>query len=655
MPPRLRRDGEERATYGFTSILVTALVTTTLLFTLDLALRGTLSSSSESTSKLPPPREVLQRVRGRHEGGALNTRNHTAAAPRKPQIQPKPLTSIAYAESAPLSDRARRRPPSPPPPPPPPLPLLTTPVTAMRTTTTTTSKYECPANLRAGYKVADAADGKQDLKWCKSMQERYGVVLGRSWGALPRDAQKDWDKSKCNEQLKLGKLQSCDERWGWGYFNDWLRTARTLVRGHSNVVCGADIKTSTFCRYSNVMVDFGRVSIVGSGRSFQRGFVNTYGKRDPAGGDFPDIPGLFHYEQSETAAGPSSCDVTEERPVFVISNDDIFNLGHYMNDVMTVWNMLMLAKQDSKQAVLINFDGIRAGGPAGVGAHRLMLQDRPDEHGPFGGYYDSWFQEVRKATDYGSKKVCFKKIYFQPFPGVPWFWNDWSAINDCSLKGPSPLFQSFNAFVRRRWEEAHSSAGDLKEGLSIPPKKPALPAPDSGDVVHVVVEMRGLKSNKGMANICRYIPNIKQLLKALEIIPNVRVTAQNFAEISFAEQIALTHSAGVFVSMHGAGTTHLFHAAVGRPNCCALVELQPDHSMKFQFSQGHGNQARMLGSHYFRYEAAMGLTGADGTRVDVDAVKGLVELAVDAVRLRPTCTHDADDSTSPSLLVAPPI
>jgi hypothetical protein len=49
------------------------------------------------------------------------------------------------------------------------------------------------------------------------------------------------------------------------------------------------------------------------------------------------------------------------------------------------------------------------------------------------------------------------------------------------------------------------------------------------------------------------------------------------------------------MSMHGAGTTHIFHAAIGSPNCCALVELFPDTSVDFYTAQGYGNIARMLG------------------------------------------------------------
>jgi hypothetical protein len=52
--------------------------------------------------------------------------------------------------------------------------------------------------------------------------------------------------------------------------------------------------------------------------------------------------------------------------------------------------------------------------------------------------------------------------------------------------------------------------------------------------------------------------------------------------------------------MHGAGTTHIFHAALGQPNCCALVELFPDTTVELHAAQGYGNLARMLGLHHWR-------------------------------------------------------
>ena len=78
--------------------------------------------------------------------------------------------------------------------------------------------------------------------------------------------------------------------------------------------------------------------------------------------------------------------VVESRPTFIISNDDNFNLGHYMNDVMNVWQMAVLAGRSTKDSLLINFDGFRTGGPAGGPDHRLRIATRFRrnliDHGP---------------------------------------------------------------------------------------------------------------------------------------------------------------------------------------------------------------------------------------------------------------------------------
>ena len=149
----------------------------------------------------------------------------------------------------------------------------------------------------------------------------------------------------------------------------------------------------------------------------------------------------------------------------------------------------------------------------------------------------------------------------------------------------------------------------------------------------------------------RHIANLAALQQALSALPNVRVTSQDFALLPFAAQVSLAHSAGVFVSVHGAGTAHgIFHAALGAPNCCALVELQPDHTLGYQNTQGYANLARLHGLHYYRYEASDGRTGPKGTTLDVGEVAELVRRAVAAVRTTPTCLHDARDTSSPLTL-----
>lgn len=289
-----------------------------------------------------------------------------------------------------------------------------------------------------------------------------------------------------------------------------------------------------------------------------------------------------------------------------------------------------MANRDTKESLLINIDGVRRGGPAGGESHRLMDERNPDLHGPYIDYYNSWFSEVKKGIEFKKNKVCFKEIYFQPAPGVAWFWNDWGLVNKCSEDASSPLYQSFNLFLRERWIQMYG-----KESLLLP----------DIDKVHIVIEVREInKTKRNNHSSARHIKNLQQLIASLNTIPNVRVTAQNFAAIPFKEQVALSHSAGVFISMHGAGTTHIFHSAVGTPNCCALVELQPDYAVGFHDAQGYGNLARMHGLHYYRYLASDGRTTPQGTTVDINIIKKMVQDAVIAVREKPTCLHEVKDT-----------
>ena len=84
--------------------------------------------------------------------------------------------------------------------------------------------------------------------------------------------------------------------------------------------------------------------------------------------------------------------------------------------------------------------------------HRIIRPSDPDSLGPFNkAYYNSWFESVRKTVFFGDKKVCFSELFLPPMPGVPWIWGDWSVPSECASKASSPLYQSFNVFLRHRW------------------------------------------------------------------------------------------------------------------------------------------------------------------------------------------------------------
>lgn len=120
----------------------------------------------------------------------------------------------------------------------------------------------------------------------------------------------------------------------------------------------------------------------------------------------------------------------------------------------------------------------------------------------------------------------------------------------------------------------------------------------------------------------------------------------DFSTLSFREQYRLAASASVFVGMHGAQLMHIFHASIGHPNCCSLVEIFPyddkDKRTSFHLVKAYGNMARLLGFSYFGYEMnnENDVLTESGSRVDVSQVSKVVGTAVDVVRVKTSCIMD---------------
>ena len=51
----------------------------------------------------------------------------------------------------------------------------------------------------------------------------------------------------------------------------------------------------------------------------------------------------------------------------------------------------------------------------------------------------------------------------------------------------------------------------------------------------------------------------------------------------------------LILGMHGAGIPQIFHAAIGEPNCCSVIELFPESNQGFSNIYGFGNIAKLLG------------------------------------------------------------
>lgn len=148
-----------------------------------------------------------------------------------------------------------------------------------------TKSKVCPLHVSRAYASNDpSSSALQDMEWCESSRATYNVVIGRSWGGLPPPKRKEWDTRSCNDLLKLGKLQTCDERYGWSFNRDWLRNMRVIVSGQSSVKCATNLKTTAYCQTRNVVVDFSKARPSGLTRSFGEGFLESYGNRVPGEG-----------------------------------------------------------------------------------------------------------------------------------------------------------------------------------------------------------------------------------------------------------------------------------------------------------------------------------------------------------------------------------
>jgi hypothetical protein len=262
----------------------------------------------------------------------------------------------------------------------------------------------CSPEMRKRYAFPVEGTDVTDSRWCHKMKKKYDVELGVSWGSLPVEDQHSWSRMNCDEVIRFGRLLSCSDRWGEQMLSHWNSTTIEIVKPFNSLSSSMLCKSSTqssMCTLRNVALDFSKILTLNVQREFAKGFVETFGLRNAsidASSLFP-INSWSHLEGRDISAG--KCEVWEQRSTYIMSHDDIFNLGHHIEDVANVWVMLMLTQADVDsasdrmlpEALFVNVDGIRASGPAGGPRHRLMVKGDPDVLSNFS-YYETWFRHV---------------------------------------------------------------------------------------------------------------------------------------------------------------------------------------------------------------------------------------------------------------------
>ena len=482
---------------------------------------------------------------------------------------------------------------------------------------------ECSSRVITNYNKTNATNMETNLMWCSTMMKNHHVIPQKSFGSLSRPDQINWDRFLCNELVTRRKYLSCEETLGFTFFSSWRQDFTPTIQGGSEVSCGASALGHVACHFKRVILDFSLCSIHGSARRFETGFFQTYGQLHSGNAN----TFMRGHQHSNGNYDSSSCDIIETQPVFLISHDDIFNYGHHLNDVFNVWATSKLAfhpqekRLNSSDWKLLIFDAYRTGGPAGSG--RLMDIRDPDALGPFVDLYKSLFGSIIRAVDYSTKKVCFSELYIPSQHA--WVWNDWTAENTCSKRGPSPLWQRFNAEIR----DALSRLYGFKS-------QDELPAPDPLMVEIVLLQRKGVPKRGSGARVIANVDKLVAMLKGIG--SHVHVTVVDFAGMPFRQQYLAMQSANIFISMHGAGGIHVTNMRVGFPNCCASLELFPPPSIGYASIHGHGNIARWSGVRYYRYVAAEGQGDeSSGTKVDLNEIERIVRSAIKTIARSPSC------------------
>jgi hypothetical protein len=131
-----------------------------------------------------------------------------------------------------------------------------------------------------------------------------------------------------------------------------------------------------------------------------------------------------------------------DETVLLYSHDDISNLGHTMNDILNVWTMMWISgiARHSKSIVFLNADSFKLG-----------HNHHDDLTCPFYATYNYTFQKMLKGADFKDSSVCIQRLLLQPTPPKFFIWDSWFRDNDCTLRGPSTLFQRYNLHIRHNF------------------------------------------------------------------------------------------------------------------------------------------------------------------------------------------------------------
>ncbi|XP_031763839.2 EGF domain-specific O-linked N-acetylglucosamine transferase [Galleria mellonella] len=296
-----------------------------------------------------------------------------------------------------------------------------------------------------------------------------------------------------------------------------------------------------FCRGRNMMLNF--TGLVGRGNNLRYkmdilgpgqigGHCKFYSERLLKEAEHMSAlqswaPEMIHFVRtSKKPITDAMCDVTIEKPTYIMKLDATVNMYHHFCDFFNLYASLHV---NSTHHSTFSKDN-----------HILIWETFT---------YDSAFKDAFKAFTnnpiwdlkmFRGQVVCFKNVLFPLLPRMIFgLYYNTPLIYGCERSG---LFHAFSKHI------LHS----LNIKLHI----------RSNDKIRVTLLSRG--------TTYRSILNEKELVKALVKVKDYHVQRVVYDKtIPFAKQLEITHNTDVFIGIHGAGLTHLMFL----PDWAAIFEL----------------------------------------------------------------------------------
>ncbi|XP_041047387.1 EGF domain-specific O-linked N-acetylglucosamine transferase isoform X2 [Carcharodon carcharias] len=347
----------------------------------------------------------------------------------------------------------------------------------------------------------------------------------------------------------------------FGYVKEMLHEMKTLCEsakpGDSSLVCS---KYTRYCRATNLYIDLRKPrrntdrykedflqdgEIGGHCKLDKKALLAEGEHKSPLQSWFAELQSYSQLNFQLIEDG--NCDLIIEKPTYFMKLDAGVNMYHHFCDFVNLY---------ISQHINNSFD---------TDVNIVMWDTSSYGYGDL--FSDTWKafadHNIIHLKTFDFKRVCFKEVVFSLLPRMRYglFYNT-PLVPDCFSAG---MFRAFSQHVLFR--------------LNVTQESPQIGR------IRVTLLVRGTQY--------RRILNQDELVKALKTVTVFDVRVVDYKDIRFLEQLKITYNSDIFISIHGAGLTHLLFL----PDWAVVFELY-----NCEDERCYLDLARLRGIHYMTWE-----------------------------------------------------